>query len=105
MSMVDPLISWHSSLKCCQCPVVSCSVAEPRYFSPAPAPHFFSTPAPDKKDFSFVSTQEISAPTGSGSEKQIVNICLDSAPILTQNIYIFIKASIKLDLVPNTEEP
>ena len=26
------------------------------------------------------STQKISAPTGSGSEKQLENICLDSAP-------------------------
>ena len=53
---------------------------------------FFRLQLRIKKDFSFVSTQEISAPTGPGSEKQIVKICLDSAPILTQNIYIFIKS-------------
>ena len=44
---------------------------------PAPAPDFFWDPAPGKN---LGSTQKISATTGSGSEKQVVQICLHSAP-------------------------
>ena len=56
------------------------SVAEPSNFSlaPVPAPYIFFRLR--VKDIYSGSTQKILAPTCSGSEKQLVKICLHSAP-------------------------
>ena len=77
------------------------SAVEPSHLTPAPALDFFFWLR--VKKFGSGSSQKTSAPPDSGSEKQIVKICSDGAPILIQNIWklkIWIKSLNKRRFCP-----